>query len=272
MEPKKFSEIKSLVHSYGEWNALGPKPLPYCFEIENENQLLYYFGANHSRNINNEQFLKLENYWKSFLEKTREKNKVVLVEGGMRKVWDDKKTAVLKDSEAGFITLLASKEGVRKESPEPDAKLEREYLLQSYANDEIQYYYFARVIPAWHQLPEPRQEFSEFMKTYRSSIKEGSYGPEWADYDFSLENMKKVHKKIFGSEFNENDKNYIKSVINPTTEKTIINKVARASSTFRNVYIVSRIEELWKNGESIFVVFGMAHPILQERALKKLLV
>lgn len=51
------------------------------FEIEKHNQILFYFGANHSRDPQNGQYSELKKYWDEFLRKTNGKNSIVLIEG-----------------------------------------------------------------------------------------------------------------------------------------------------------------------------------------------
>src|SRR3990167_4211459 len=64
-------------------------PSPFTFEIENEKQALFYFGANHSRNPKNRQYLILKEYWKRFLRITEGKDKIILIEGKLRNVPKD---------------------------------------------------------------------------------------------------------------------------------------------------------------------------------------
>lgn len=84
--------------------------------------------------------------------------------------------------------------------------------------------------------------------------------------------MEQIHKTIFDTDFSLEDKNFFFSIINPTKEKSIINKVSRTCSTFRNIHVTMEIEKLWNQGKNIFIVFGAGHLILQEPALRKLLV
>lgn len=257
------------MHSRDDWKMHKDKPRPYCFEIENKDESLYYFGANHSRDIQDEQYPKLEQYWNRFLAKTVNKDRVVFVEGGKRKIWADKETAVHNDSEAGFVTKLAHESSVSVECPEPDANIERDYLLEKYSKDQIQYYYFARLIPVWHKGKEPKESFENFVKKYERVMT--SENEKWGDYDFSLKNMIYVHQRLFSTPFDENNIDFFKSIVNPMTEKSIINEVARDCSMFRDVHIVTKIKDRWKEGKSMFVVFGSSHAIMQEPALRQLL-
>lgn len=264
----KPEQIESLMHSYDDWNTVGKVKYPYHFEIQKGNQYLYYFGANHSRDLKNKQYPILKKYWQEFLEKTKGANAVVLVEGGERQVHENEELAVRRDSEAGFITLLAHKAGITTYSPEPDPLNERKYILEKFSEDELNYYYFSRLVNAWHNMPGPKLPFEKHIERYSQKKPEIK---NWADYGFPLEEMKKVHQKILKSDFDQNDKDLFMLLINPTKKENPLHRVVIATSTFRNISIVQEIERLWKDGKNIFAIFGSAHPILQEPALRKLL-
>jgi hypothetical protein len=87
---------------------------PFTFEIEKEGQILFYFGSNHSHDQNNHQYPILRKYWDRFLVTTEGKDKIVLVEGGSRKVEKDEETAITRGAEASFVTLLAHKSNIRE--------------------------------------------------------------------------------------------------------------------------------------------------------------
>ena len=205
------------------------------------------------------------------METTKKENSIVFIEGGLRTIRPTKEEAILRDSESGFITYLASVDKVDVLCPEPDRNTERRELLKEFSEKEIQYYYFARIVPSWHEVIKTSDiSFVDHLNNYKQELQKG-VDDDWQDFDFTLENMKSIHREIFHSEFNERDIDFIKKIINPTTKETAINKVAKASSTFRDVCIISKIEEYWNNGKSIFAVFGFAHAVIEEPALRKLL-
>jgi hypothetical protein len=259
-------EIESLLYSYDDWKSVAKK-WPYCFEVEKNGQSLYYFGASHSHDSNNEQFPVLREFWGKFLEKTGGKDAVVFVEGGLRKLDKDEETTVKRNGEGGLITWLSQNRNIQRFCPEPNRTEEMEALLEKFTKEEIAYYYFARSVHSWHRL-NPKPDFEKYISTYLKRDKDES---KWEGFDFSLENMKKNHKNLFGTDFNENEENFLYRNINPTLENSVINKVARACSTYRNVHVVSEILKFWKEGKNIFIVFGGSHAALQEPALRKLL-
>jgi hypothetical protein len=205
----------------------------------------------------------LREYWGKFLEKTGKENAVVFIEGGLRKFDKNEETIIKRNGEGGLITWLANVAGIPTHSPEPNRVEEMEALLQKFSKEEIAYYYFARSVHSRHRL-DPKPEFEAYINKYLEGWKK-----IWKDFDFSIENMKRIHKDIFGDEFNENEDRF--SYVNPTIEKSVINKVARACSTYRNVHVVSEILKFWQEGKNIFVVFGGSHAVMQEPALQKLL-
>jgi hypothetical protein len=259
------TEIESLLYSHDDWKNVAKK-WPYCFEIDKNRQFLFYFGSNHSHDPNNEQFPILKEFWKKFLESTSGKNAIVFVESGLRKVSENEEATIKQNSEGGLITFLANDANIPTYCPEPGPIEERTALLKKFSKDEIQYYYFSRIAHAWHRR-DPKPDFENYIMHFLQRDKTES---GWEEFDFSLENMKRIHKEMFGTDF-ENDEQLSFKNINPTVESSVINKVARACSTYRNVHIVSEILKFWKEGKNIFVVFGGSHAVLQESALQKLL-
>ncbi len=265
--------IKSLLYTYADWGTIGHKAQPYHIELANQGQSLFYFGANHSRDPENIQYPALRAYWHEFLEKAETRKAIVLLEGGLRPLAKNEKDAIHKNSEAGFMTFLANKEKINVESPEPSNYDERQELLMQFSKEEIQYYYFARMVNQWLNLPtELKKESGYSFELYLgSSLTYDQKESAWVGFDFSLNNMKAIHKTLFKSDFNIKDKDFFSSLINPRKDISVINGVAGACSRFRDVFIIKRIIELWGEGKSIFAVFGGAHLILQERALQELL-
>ena len=90
----------------------------------------------------------------------------------------------------------------------------------------------------------------------------------WEDFDFSIDSMKKIHKKLFGTEFNPEDRAFIGSIVNPIEPDSIINQVSRASSEIRDRNIVQEIKKYMAEGYSVYAEFGASHAVMQEPAIK----
>lgn len=258
----------SFLMSYEEYNKrMGNYTIPHTFTIHNHNQALYYFGAKHSYDPTHTQFPALEKFWNNFLIETKKRNCVVLNEGGVRPMFKNAEEAILAGGEAHFITFLSAQHHIKTLSPEPHQAAERGELLKHFSPDNVQYYYFARAISQWHK-HGGKINFETYIIPYLERDKRVSESP---DFDFSLKNMKTIHRNLFSTTFDENDAEFFQKVTTPLSKATVINKVARMSGEIRDLFIVTEIKKLWETGKNIFVVYGHAHAIIQEPTLKKML-
>ncbi len=251
---EKYAEV---AQKYGEASIM--------FEIENDKQSLFYFGANHSLNPDNPQYQALREYWDRFLDTTKGKDRIVLIESGLRKVRENEETAIMAGSEGSLITLFAYRENISVASPDiGDSDLMD--LLPNLNKEEFLLYLF--LVQLNHsQRISPRPPFEKDFQFWCENTKQRKL---WQDTDISLPILKELYKKILGKEFDEDDDT--NHLINPNRNETPINKFARARSDLRDLNIASEIERYWKEGKSIFAVFGMGHLIIEEPALRKTLI
>lgn len=253
---------------YDEYAQLESVSSPKMFEVTNGKQYLYYYGASHVNDPEHPMLPHIEEYWSKFLSVVDDKSTAVAVnEGGLRNPEGDRDTMIKRDGEGGLITYLATKENIEIISPEPNRMDVDKELLKEFSKDEIQCYYFVRVVNQYLQ-SKPEKSFEDYIKKILEVDKKES---DWSDFDFSLENMKRIHTQIFGNEFNLEEQGFFYTVINPSRKDTVINAIARASSGYRDMFIIEKIIEKWGEGKSLFVVYGFSHGYRQEKALKTLL-
>ena len=242
-------------------------PGPYTFIVSNNDQYIYYFGSKHSFDPADSQFKEIKSFWQDFLEKTKKKNCIVFVEGGERLIYETAEESILKQGEMGYITYLAAQENIETFSPEPPGKLIFKALERKFSRNEITYYFFARVCYQWNNLKE-KPDFKSYIQRFLDNDKRES---GWDDFDFSLENLKKIHYDLFGGYFDENDKQFFYDVINPLIIKTNINRVSREEEEgLRDRYIVDEAEKYWKSDKNIFTIYGKSHAVIQGKAIKYL--
>ncbi len=253
-----FDEYKTVEH-----------PVPYQYLIHKGDQTLYYFGANHSKNPVDKQYDMLNAFWKEFLARVDIKYSIVFVEGGKRPVNESLEDAIANGAEANYITYLASKAGVETFSPEPSEKERFEQLLQKFTKEEIAYYDFAVMMYQWNNYFGTRPEFYEYVNYSLATNRENS---GWSDFDFTIDNMVRIQKKMFNQDFNADDGKFFYDVTNPASDLTRINELARyEDSGFRDLHILEQIEKYWNEGKSIFVVYGCSHAVMHEPAVRKLI-
>ena len=252
--------------TYEEYSKTRHKT-PYTVSIKSGLNFLYYFGERHSFNPGDEQWVEVKEFWKDFLDTTKDTKRIVFIEGGIRPREESEEQSIIKHGGMGLATYLAQQEGIETYSPEPDETYERHELQKEFSKEHIQYYYFAGVVHQWGRKQEPKPDFEEYINRYLEDDKKES---AWTDFDFSLEAMKKIHRSLFQSAFDENDIDFFYSVVNPVVQKTIVNQVSAMSSDIRDRYIVGEIKKYIANGYSIFAQFGCSHVVMQEPLLKEI--
>lgn len=242
--------------------------VPYYLVLQAGPNCLYYFGEHHSFDPAHPQWEGEKKFWKDFLDKTKNTKRIVFIEGGTRPDEADEERSIIENGGMGLATYLAKQEGVETHSPEPSEAYERAELEKHFSREQIQYYYFARVVHQWGNKHDPKPDFEEYIKHYLEGDERNS---GWSDFDFSLEAMKKIHDGIFQAGFDERDTKFFYDAINPVVIQTVLNRVSRMSSEIRDTYIVGEIKKYINDGYSIFAQFGCSHVVMQEPLLKEIL-
>lgn len=257
---------KKLLISFKEYSSIKHNQ-PYFYSVQSSHQVLYYFGAEHKRDPSHHQYELLHKEWQDFLEKTSSGKSIVIFEGSVNiNTVTTFNEAVEKYGESGAIVFWASKAEIPYFRPEPSIKDEVNELLRNFSKEEIFYFYIIRGIVTWQRKIVP-DDFNEFIK---KNIQRYQGELDWNDFDFSLESVKNEHKKLFNKEFSLDDKDFINKIPNPTRSESIINDIARESTTIRNLAILGCIEDYWQKGHNIFVVYGASHAVMQEPVIKSL--
>lgn len=238
---------------------------PIMMEIEKGDQTLFYFGANHSKDPHNPQYPVLRDYWERFLDKTKNKERIILVEGGLRPLATNEELAIEENSEGGFITYISHESKTKIASPDL-SQIDVLLRFPEINKDELLLYFFMSHADSYHRVSDPKPDFNIFFEKWARYQRTREV---WLGLDISLESLKESYKRVMNKEFNENDSQ--NDYINPNKSGTRINELARKISDARDENILNEIEKYWNEGKSIFVVFGSGHLIIQEPALRELL-
>ena len=227
------------------------------FEIEKSGQVLYYFGAHHSKDPNSPQYEKLKLYWQEWLQKTDPSKRLVLIEGGTRVLQEDEETSIRISEEGGLMTFLAHGQNIRIESPEPDDALWKSHMLEKHSPLEIALYEFITMADSWRRMmPEDRPDF----KTHALNTPRRKYYDE-----FTPDELIAAFENVTGEQF---DPTNVNRFCDPNRSDTVINRVARTSSDLRDQTIAEQIISYWKDGKSLFMTFGRGHLVIQEPMLR----
>ncbi len=242
-------------------------PIPYIYSIQSNVQEFVYFGSRHSYDPKDAMFETLRKEWNEFYDRNKDREMVVLVEGGVRAVKASEEEAVLKGGEMAFITFLAHERTVPTDSFDLVKADIFDELAKKYDAEKVFYERMAQVVLQWNTLVE-KPAFDNYMKYYMD--KEGQESAQ-TDFDFSLDNFKKIHTELFNREFDETDRTFFYNIIDPAQKNTIMNQISRDEDALRDTAMVQGIVGEWQKGKSIFAVCGSGHVVIQERALKALL-
>ena len=258
---------KAILASREKYAELAKKhsPRPSTFEIIKEDQVLFYFGANHSPNPDDPQYPLLKEYWNKLLKETEGKDRMVLIEGGLRHLFDEEEKAIKNGSEGALITMFAHQEKISIASPDIN-QVRLIELLPEIPVEEMLLTRFLSWVDNFHLHRDPKPDFE---KSAQSWCEWHNKNKTWKNIDVNLPMLKDLYKEILGKDFDEND--YFNDMINPNKTGTRINEISRAQSNLRDINIVSEIARYWDAGKSIFVVFGSGHLIVEESALKEVL-
>lgn len=232
---------------------------------KNNKQAVFFFGAKHTNNPNDEQFIVLEKLWGDFFDNYGD-NSVAICEGLVRKPVDSFVDAIKSHGESGAIQWFARKNRIEIICGEPASLLQREYLCKKFDKDDVAYAIVVQRISGWFRGTHNRT-FSEVVNN--SILNE----IEFEDiYGFmpTTEWFYSKHKNLFSIQ-NLEDKLFIDSITDPRTTNTIINSIISTRSKFRNDNLLSLINKLWKEGKSIFIVYGNGHLVVLRDSLKKIL-
>lgn len=236
---------------------------PFTFEIEKDEQVLFYFGANHSHDSANHQYSLLRKYWNQFISRTRGVNRMVLVEGSLRPIRKSEEEAIKQGGEGSLITFFADRENVEVVCPD----IHTGEFIKSRSDIDIDAWLLLSFLRWFNNYSSGGLE--NYKEEAGKWIKQRKIKPEFSNTDVSLENISRLYMKYIGKEFDVNKSQ--NSLISPNRNDAITNKLARLHSDLREVKIVETIVRHWNEGKSIFVVFGSGHLIIQRPALEELL-
>ncbi len=256
--------------SYDQYAEIEKKGFatPYIVEVNRAGQSILFYGSEHTNNPEHAQFKDIEERWETFTANTAKP--IALVEGRFDEVSEAETTerakSIIDGGEAQFVVYLARKYGVEVLSPEPDRLCEANELAKESGRDTVAFYYFIRQVGWWNgftEKPDIQSEAKQMLVLMKNSY-------QWDDVDFSIERMASIHEELFGKTLSWDDTQWIYDITTPIAQDYITNELARRSGELRDEYILEKIKKYWQEGKSPFLVFGFAHAIRLEPALRKL--
>ena len=241
---------------------------PYVFSLNSGKQFLFYFGCEHTRDSQNEQFSRIESFWSDFLNKTNKQNCLVFIESvPLPKITEGQEEIIKEYGERGFMVWLAEKEKIPLHHPEIPIGEEAEMLAKSFPEKLVIYFYFIRSVQSWIK-GNALDDFEAVLERAANACRQRI---SWEDVSCSVEDMKKIHGEIFGESLSLKNRKNIDRAPVPIYHDSVINEIARKSSYIRNVRVLEEIEKFWGEGKNLFILYGASHAVMQERAVRSII-
>jgi hypothetical protein len=199
----------------------------------------------------------------------------------MGKKETDVQGLIRRGGESHYALKLAIDAGVDFESPEPDMKDEVAYLEEKgFERDVVFAFYVFRQLHQYTR-EKPQQDSTQSQKSISQYLeplfRELQSVTRWEGFDYSIDHVQVVGRTFWKHELDLVDPKVPIQFVDPIpwpeapAEYTKVNEVAATSSMFRDRHIVGRVAENLKDRKKIFVVYGSAHAVVEEPALREIM-
>ncbi|MEK7506940.1 MAG: hypothetical protein AAB585_00130 [Patescibacteria group bacterium] len=193
------------------------------------------------------------------------KKPCAVVEGRTKKNPENEIDAIVYGGEIAFVAFLAHKAKVPVFCFEPPRSVEMNWLTQRFSKEEVEYYYFARIVAQWHRQNQ-KKSIEEYVLPFLERDKKTS---GWRDFEFSIGHMRKIHHSLFQGELDFSNADFFKKIENPTRKDNLLKNIVRASSKYRDSAIMDGIKKLINQRYDIFIVYGRGHAEIYQKELEK---
>lgn len=225
-------------------------------ELTNNGKTLIVYGSFHKNNPENPMFVDIE---ERLLKLSPD---IVLNEGGDWPLYRTKEESIINAEEEGFIKYLCVKNDIAIRTFEPTAQNEYEYILSKYKKSDVLLMYFCRRI-ARVQRKSNIEDFKNEMLNYLSSQKQKG---------FPIDNIEKEYNEIlqhYKITFNKelDWRNFESKYVDPNRDFTILNKINRELSIYRDNQLLESIRDELNNKNKVFVIVGAGHVVVQKERI-----
>jgi hypothetical protein len=249
---------KTHIMSWREYSA-HTYTWPYTASISAPHGELFYFGARHSNDPSDNQFSEIQAQWE------RLKPEIAFNEGGNPPTEKIREQAIQKHGEPGFVRFLAARDGIPVRSIDPTTADEVEALRTKFTPEQIKMFFILRQMTEYGRILKPNESLEEYLQntiSFLNRVPGIQVAPKSVE---ELELSFRVKFPDLGSYKNANA-----DWFDPVKTKTIFNKIARASSDFRDKHMVGLISNAVCEQKRVFAVVGASHVVMQEQAIRKL--
>lgn len=241
--------------SWSEYSRLRPE-WPYILRLDSSAGTLFYFGAAHTFDPADAQFALIEREWDRF------RPDIAFTEGGSPPIKRTRDEAIQSAGEPGFVRFLAARDNVPTTTLDPSRAEEVAELTRYFSREHIKLFFILRTVSQYVQrvgvsgLP---QELDYLLGVYSAM-------PGLRGSPRTIEELDAAYSQLFPDRAGLTDVEV--SWFDPVASETLFNEISRASSDYRDLYMVSLLTRHVADGHRVFAVVGGSHVVMQEAALR----
>ena len=238
---------------------------PYIYQIDTPGGgSLLYFGAEHLYLPRDPQFSKIEALWNQFHPE------IVFNEGNTPDIGQsNKEQAIERYGEVGLVIFLARREAHKVYFQSIDPKFEKEVaaLRKKYLAKQLKMFYILRQKSTHDRMSKPESSLETYLDNFiKNDLRALKAHPN------SISELESIYAEYFPDRGSYKDAPYslVDPAPDPTVTETIFNEISRASTEYRDQFMIGQISRFVCQ-KRVFAVVGATHVVMQEPAIRKLL-
>lgn len=233
---------------------------PYVVTIYTPHGSLFYFGVQHTDDPCDEQLREIEMFWMQF------DPDAAFYEGPDRPFAENTRSQAVRNAgESGLVRYLAGSH-LTVNSMEPKLSDEIAELLKKYKPEQVKIFYIMRDMVAHDRLKFPTESRQEYLQAEMTR-----YSPEPALKNTSPMTISEL-QATFAKYFPDLGPYKDAPVwVDPASVGTVLNDISRASTEYRDEYMVSLLSRTVCEQKRVFAVVGASHVVRQEPAIRAFL-
>jgi hypothetical protein len=241
--------------TWPEYSRLRPE-LPYILRLNGPRGALLYFGARHTFDPADSQVAQIQREWETF------RPEIVFTEGGLPPIAKSQNEAVRNAGEPGLVRFFAARDNVPTTTLDPSRAQEVAALSRTFSREQIKMFFTVRAVSQYVQRAGKAGLTTEVNRVL------GIFGgtPGLTNAPRTIEELDASYRRSFPDDGSYED--VPASRFDPVLTGTFLNDISRASSDYRDTYMVQLLAQHVSEGQRVFAVVGGTHVVMQERVLR----
>ncbi len=234
---------------------------PYVVQIQSSSTgALLYYGAEHSRDSKHSQFSEIERYWHKI------KPQIAFVEGRLPPAHQDSESAIRQNGESGFVRFLADRHGVPVASMDSSIEQQTKSLLRELSGTQAKTYFILREIVRQKRVHDSQALDLSALSVYMKGLQDQ---PALRVPPNNVAELATCFDRYFDDTLNYRDAT--QRWFDPMGSVNWVNQASRKLADDRNIEMVRKIVSNIRDGKRVFAVVGRTHTIMQEPAIRALI-